>query len=757
MSTELVNIEDSKDLMTDIKKSLMAHWMGSDFLVKKIWKLMESKTFTNSWIEYDDNKIILEAVKLVLKLQHNMLTLGEIKNTFIDKVQCEAIKAFIWAMICDRWLLQSKSKLFYNPTDKISEDIFRVIDESYFKKYKHTTYKLLQFEPDRWVIKEFFNNKVFTLELPVWTWKDITESFLQNFLSLMAKERIIDDLLYTIIKNICRILGIYYNEELGVVTFWEGQKKTRIKSWNIYTNVKVKDISLEDVVNAEINQGYVNKDIWDKDREFAYAHLLRAHASFKLFDWAKKILINWKKYNIVAASRWQWKTYIAAFLSARELLKPWKWFGGRPYREIKYFVPNKEDIGNQVMQYIESLLWDLVDKKINGKPLFDIQRSKHFIRCNLTWNTFKIVSLHNMWRNNWDLGSAIWEGIACDFAIVDEACRIIDSFWASFHQRAAFETDSFFVISTINEETPVDHWFYKLLVDWETGTKDIASYRITIDDNEVMKQWKTEEEWFYILEKAKEALRIKWDKEFYSKWYCIILEESNVFNTWTYIVPYSPNKHSDSDARILWFDLGKLTDTCWLVLINLKTREIEEARLVINATYGTQLQYAKDYKKKYKNLLIIWDRSWVGESVSEQDLDVVVDTWIKSTGVWELSYNKKYWYYTCNKGLIINTFATVMNTNLLKISSDLVDLVNQMNSFVKIKSGRWEVILYKWKGRNKDDLVLSCAYAIVYMYLILWLKSIKDIEDYTKEIWNMWTYVYNDKEDNNNLYYNWLY
>jgi hypothetical protein len=140
------------------------------------------------------------------------------------------------------------------------------------------------------------------------------------------------------------------------------------------------------------------------------------------------------------------------------------------------------------MQYIESLLGDLVDKKINGKPLFDIQRSKHTIRCNVTGNTFKIVSLHNLGKNNGELGSAVGEGIACDFAIIDEACRIIDAFWASFHQRAAFETESFFIISTINEETPVDHWFYKLLIDGEVDNKDIASYRVTIDDNEVMKQ-----------------------------------------------------------------------------------------------------------------------------------------------------------------------------------------------------------------------------------------------------------------------------
>lgn len=124
------------------------------------------------------------------------------------------------------------------------------------------------------------------------------------------------------------------------------------------------------------------------------------------------------------------------------------------------------------------------------------------------------------------------------------------------------------------------------------------------------------------------------------------------------------------------------------MLINLKHREVEEARKVLNATYGTQLTYAEDYKKRFKNLLVIGDRSGVGESVSEQDTKQVVDTWIKSTGTGELSYNKKYGYYTCNKGMIINTASTVFNTNLLKIPADLLDLMDQMNSFVKMKSGR---------------------------------------------------------------------
>jgi hypothetical protein len=122
-------------------------------------------------------------------------------------------------MVCDRGILQSKFKLFYNDVDKQAENIFRVIDESYFKKYKPLEFKKIQFDPDRGVIKEFFDNKPFVLELPIGEGKDITAPFQQHFLAVMAKERMVDDLLYTILKNISSVLGVYYNQEKNIVTF----------------------------------------------------------------------------------------------------------------------------------------------------------------------------------------------------------------------------------------------------------------------------------------------------------------------------------------------------------------------------------------------------------------------------------------------------------------------------------------------------------------------------------------------------------
>jgi hypothetical protein len=688
-----------------------------------------------------------------------MIDIEKLENTYVTKKENDAIRNFVWSIVVDRWLLKNKNKLFYNAVDTAVVDNYRVLSEKHFKMYKNTDYRLLQFKPDRWVIKEFFDNKPFTLELPVCpkTWnKDVHHSVLYYFLWPLAKEWIIDDLLYSIVRNLCTVMWVNYDPKTWIVWFGLIQTKKKAKAfWKLVT-YETKDFTLEEVLNTEIEQGFISTEMWDPNRDFWYTHLLRQYAEFKLFEWSKRVLINWSKYNVLATSRWYGKTMLLAFIASRWLLDPRPGFWGRKYREIKLFVPDKENIWLQVMEYIKSMLWDMWTIKLaNKKKAFEI--SKFSIKCNITWNIFKLISLYNFERG-WELGTSLWEWLACDLALIDEAPRIPNSFWVSFHQRAAFETSEFFMTWTINKETPADHWFYKLLIDWEVWVKDIASYRLTIDENEVMQFGKTKEQRKEAVETVKAQLRLWWEKELYAKGYCIILEESNVFNLSWSICSYQPKKYADTDIRILWFDLWKLTDDAALVLINLTHREIEESRLLKNASYWTQLEYAQEYKEKYKNILIIWDRSWVGEAVAEQDTTWIVDTWIKSTWQGWLNYNKKLKYYTCSKGVIINNTASVLNNWIIKIPSIHAELLEQFNDFIKMKSWRWEVILYKWKWIKKDDLVLSTAYAILYMYSILDLKTIEDIELYCKTAWKYDTFWYNDAEETNWWgYYNWLY
>jgi len=700
-----------------------------------------------------------------------MISLKEIpkKNVWwLTETKHNAFIKFLSWFIYDKWVIMNDVKIYWDKSDYILEDE-KVISPEIFSDYNSTEYRNIKLEFKDFFLQEFFWKNKLTFSLPIHNAKDHeqlkvkadTLTFVNHYLWCIAKERNIDDLIYNILKKVVKKIWVIYDVETKTVkfaSFPKGKKYAHgMESW-----YSIEDkISLEDVLEAEIKQWYVNQSIWDKNRQFAYSHLLRAHAKFKLFEWSKSVLLNWKKYNVIAATRWQGKSYLAAKLVARELLNPKPWYGGRNYREIKYFVPNKEDIGNQVMDYIESMLWTLIDYKIpsNWKPAFEINRRWFMIKCNITWNLFKFVSLFSITRwNNSDLGTAAWEGIAADFAIIDEAARIPDAFWTSFHQRAAFETENFFIISTINEETPVDHWFYKLLIDAEQDdNEDMNGMRVTVDQNELLRQWKEEAEYTKILKRIKDTLRKWWDKEFYAKWYCIVLEESNVFDiTWAIVNP-SREKYKDTDVRVLWFDLWKLDDNCGVTLINIKHREVEESKKIKNMKYWDQLVLAWEYKKKFPNTIVIWDRSWVWEAVSEMDIKMVVDAWIKSTWTWDLNYNKKNWYYTCSKGKIINTLAWLFYKWILKIPADNIDLIEQLQNFVKMKSWRWETILYKGKWKKKDDLVLSCAYAALEIFLILWLVEIKDWEQYWNEFDNSEVYAYNDEQETSTWYYNWMY
>lgn len=643
-----------------------------------------------------------------------------------------ALRNFAGAMIIDRWLLRS-GKIFYLPHEVQTLDVLRYMDYKYARKFQPQAWTDYDVDLPAWLLKEFFRVETIHLVLPTLEASDsvidVTDVFLSTVLWPLAAGGAIDDLYFTVMKSFIKMFGIFCDEKKLVCWFWTQQYNNYLIEQGKKTTFNVTSYSLEWVLQAEIDQWYINTVIWDPNRSYAYSHLLRANGEFNLFSWAKQFLVNADRYNILATSRGNGKTFLAMEEVAKELLKEDKWFWGRKSKIIRLFVPDKEDIGNQAMDYLEDVMGNIPNIKLpNWKKAVEISRAKFSAVCNITGHKFKITTLKNFssWSKK-EEGSAKGEGIACDIAIIDEAARIPNEFWHSFHQRAAFETQKFIIISTINRETQANHWFYELLVRAETGDlKHSNSMRVTIDENEAMRVGKTKEQWMEAIEEAKKTLRAGGDREFYSKWYCIILDESNVFDLSGSITTIE--KSSDDDPRIIWFDLAKLDDAAGVVIINLKTKCIEQANAYNNSTYSMQLENIKKLKSKYKNCLVIWDRSGVGEVVAEQDVNGVVDAWIKSTATGELKYNSQLRYWTASKWYIINTLALALETNLVSISDDCQELIKQLKDFIKMKSPHGDVILYKWRGKSKDDLVLAAAYAVVYIYGIMQSKNSKDIE-----------------------------
>lgn len=59
-------------------------------------------------------------------------------------------------------------------------------------------------------------------------------------------------------------------------------------------------MTLEKLLEAEIEQGYVNEQIGDSLRKFSYTHILRRNLDLELQSWQKTLIQNWKQYNFVA-------------------------------------------------------------------------------------------------------------------------------------------------------------------------------------------------------------------------------------------------------------------------------------------------------------------------------------------------------------------------------------------------------------------------------------------------------------------------
>ncbi len=441
-------------------------------------------------------------------------------------------------------------------------------------------------------------------------------------------------------------------------------------------------------------------------------------------------------------------TYNSAYLTIRALLNPKPWFGWRPYREIKYFTPDKSNIWETYFKYCKALIWNLSNKKKDWVPVFKINESKYTIECTLTWNVLQVISLYWLWWNDkWELWKSTWEWLSCDDAIIDEATRIPNIFRDSFNQRAAFETESIFIVSTANEETPADHWAYSLLLQWELWDENINSYRITIDDNELLWIWRSEEERQKIVWKIKDDIRKRSQEELYARAYCIVFNRKKVFNIWWNVL--NLKDWSIWDFRVITLDPAKLDDNAWITVININTQFIEKAIKLENADYTYQLKLIKDLKTEYKNSITICDRNWIWELVSELDKDWVIDIRIKTTWVWDLNFNRKQWYYILSKWLVIWILETMFRERILHINIELQNLIDQLNNFERLESKSWKgsVILYKWKWKTKDDLVLSLWYWAVYIYSIMWLKTIEDMKNYWQEFDNSEVYAYTSKEE----------
>jgi len=683
-----------------------------------------------------------------------MITLRDIKydKEIWDKQYFEAIKSFVWAFRADVDEIVSTRSLMYPEGTDLESTLVKMLDKTIWKKYPIKNTIVARYKVN-WLLKEFYWENDINMSLPRITDNNIMikvniDKILKFFIKPLVKSWYISDKYYLVIAPLLKTFPLWCTWRTNNIWFIDKsvKKLTKVDLIN-----SISDISLEDILKKELEQWYTNKDIWDPNRSYAYAHSLRSNSNYYLLQWSRRVIMNWWKINVVAASKWSWKSYYAAHLCSKELLKEWTWFWWRRIRQIKYFVPDLSNVGSSVMDYMEWFLYWLRDKKLpNGKPLIEIQASKYTIKCNLTWTTFKMISLYNFWT--W----ATWEWLACDFAVIDEAAYIPDDFWTLFSQRALMETESMFIVTTITKKTPRNHWFYKLLIDWELWSELIKSHRVDILQKRELyelnyKLWFNEPELIdndimnieldRLMKFTLEELRRWWLKEYYSRAFCVILDEASVFNLTGNIV--DPIWDQSDDYYVLWVDFWWNADPGSLVLVNISKHTVVWSREMKWIHYLSQVWEAKKYRSKYKNLTIIWDATTIGKVIMQEDKENVIDYWVQFTWTWTWSWNNK-WFYVSSKTHLVDMCNLLLDKGILKVSSDLVLLIEQMKNFVKITGTKSLVAKYQWKGTSHDDQVdwlMMCTFLIV---TILWLRELKELEDYWIEFDKQLDYEYND-------------
>jgi len=371
-----------------------------------------------------------------------------------------------------------------------------------------------------------------------------------------------------------------------------------------------------------------------------------------------------------------------------------------------------------------------------------------------------MISLYNFGK--W----ATWEWLACDFAVIDEAAYIPNKFWTLFSQRALIETESLYIVTTITEETPRDHWFYSLLIDWELWDSLISSHRVDITNKKELyeldyKRWvepetkeellKMDKELQKIMDFTMKDLKKAWIKEYYARAFCVILDESQVFNiTWNIIEPI--DKKPD-DYYVLAVDFWGNADPWALVLFNITKHTQVESKEMKWIHYLDQVAEAKKYRAIYKNLIIVWDGTTIGKVIMQEDKENVVDYWIQFVWQWDWSWNQK-WFYVASKKHLVDMTNLMLDKWILQIQWDQSKLINQMKNFVKITWAKSLVAKYQGKWTSHDDLVdwlMMCMFVIV---TILWLRELKELEDYWVEFDNQDQYEYNGSNYEGNAQYN---
>lgn len=515
---------------------------------------------------------------------------------------------------------------------------------------------------------------------------NITRYFKNNtIINYWVAKSLIDDETYTIIKEFLKTFDIFYNPSTLAIglspRFWRAGGAT--------------SVTLEDLLQAEIDQWYINEQIGDSQRKFSYTHMLRRNLGLNLQTWQKTLIQDWKQYNFIAWSRRIWKTFTSAYIAYREFYRKGSGYWDRN-RQVLY-VTLSDNKAWQPFQYMLQMT-----EKDRELWYVTVNKAAKEFTCVLTGT--KLIFITSS-AKGW--AASYW----ADLVIIDEAAMIPNDFWDDLLPIIVQERATVFAISTINEWAK-QNWFYKYLLKGEMWDDNIQSIRVTVDDNELLEDSDRED--------MKEALKDNQIK-YWTQLYSIFPSGSSVFKLNGTV--QSMDVESYRDLVIIWYDPAKLWDNAAFVVVDPSSFQVIEEHIMKGISYMEQKAYLIDLKKKFNTSIVVMDRSWVGEGVYEIFWNLI-DTSVRYKSSWDVRITP-LGYRLVAKWELIDTLRLYLDSYELKISDTLENIIKELKHF-KVLRDRWSVVQY-WGVWFTDDSVNALALVTFYLRHISWVTNALDL------------------------------
>ena len=185
-----------------------------------------------------------------------------------------AARRFLWAFMVDKKLIKEGIPFYNRVTGKNIESILL---EEYGRVYECKQWKELDIKL-KWAAGQLVSEN-YHLTYPhidLKDWVDITLMFKDAVLNKWAiRHKLIDDELLTILRGILSVFLVMYDETKKVVGLYPKESSLLIES----------NLSVLNVLDREIELGYVNKRIGDRLRSYGYTHILRKNLQLTLQTW----------------------------------------------------------------------------------------------------------------------------------------------------------------------------------------------------------------------------------------------------------------------------------------------------------------------------------------------------------------------------------------------------------------------------------------------------------------------------------------